>query len=104
MIITAPLRRMILQRSQRGFTEVRIFMSFSSGQAALQSLRIILRLRLRMGRLNGSTDLHGVNPMKGPRVVAHSATNRPKAANRFTLPHRRSDLPLNFRGDRLDVL
>jgi hypothetical protein len=39
MIITAPLRRMILQRSQRGLTEVRIFMgSVSDSQAALQSL------------------------------------------------------------------
>jgi hypothetical protein len=28
MIITAPLRRMILQRSQRGLTDVRIFISF----------------------------------------------------------------------------
>ena len=28
MIITARLRRMILQRSQRGFTEVRYFIGF----------------------------------------------------------------------------
>jgi len=34
MIITAPLRRMILHRSQRGLTEVRIFMRQSSERAA----------------------------------------------------------------------
>jgi hypothetical protein len=37
MIITAPLRRMILQRSQRGFTDVRTFMELSKGTTAREA-------------------------------------------------------------------
>jgi len=51
MIITAPFRRMILHRSQRGFMEVRIFMAGNLYCARCDSLFEVLWLRLRTGGL-----------------------------------------------------